>query len=599
MARKQTLIHLHTSKTYENSKESLKNLLKQGEIAVQHTSGETGETALITKNYNNELVKFNSTETIQADFNGKFTTTNENVSANTSAIEEINSPSGEHSVTAKINKAISGITANAPTGEGGFVTGVTQENGKITVQKGGIKADQVKYGLVEGSSTTYETTVQKQLSDVIGKASANADNITLLQNDMSTLLGGEEGAAGSIDKKIADAISGITANGVEGSGKFVTSVAQTNGKITVSKFTPTKDDISGLTTELEDMVSATNEVKSKADTNASAIANLASATHFRGVATNTSNVLTPANGDIVVIAGATGTPNQNGKEFIYSKPSGSTSGEWIELGDTTAEAASITNINKRIGDGFTESDTVAKKIDAVSSKATANANSLTTLTATGNAKGSINKMISDALGNVKTETDLGGSGKYITTISQANGKVSATAADLKASAVKFTKNSESTLTTEATTVQKAIDELEAAYKLADTGISQDITGLNDKVGDSAVSVQIATALGRLSGTTVDANSGNVVTDVTQSDGNVTVTKGKLSAKDIKFTAIEGLSGANVNEALTNLKSKIAGVESTAGSAVKSVKYFDNDGAEKTSDGTDVDLTTMTIDCGEY
>lgn len=92
-----------------------------------------------------------------------------------------------------------------------------------------------------------------------------------------------------------------------------------------------------------------------------------------------------------------------------------------------------------------------------------------------------------------------------------------------------------------------------------------IEGLINKASDNS-SNALSSALSKLIHST--AGSGPVVTDVTQVDGKVSVTKGKLAASQVTRVASGNVTGATVEDALLELQSKIT--NSTKTYTIKSV-----------------------------
>lgn len=199
-----------------------------------------------------------------------------------------------------------------------------------------------------GSTTStlgaYLTQVNTNTSDI----SANTQAIAKLNGSSST--------AGSVAKAIADAINALDST-TSGSGSFVTNVTQTNGKVTVTKGNlPSattsaagiaKLGASGGAAKHDDVFgTASTTIASRLSTAESGIGNLkdavAGGVHFRGTVTaapsattTTVNSVTITAGDVVIY---------DGKEYICTavtdgKPS------WEQLGDVTRIGNLETKIN--------------------------------------------------------------------------------------------------------------------------------------------------------------------------------------------------------------------------------------------------------------
>lgn len=199
-----------------------------------------------------------------------------------------------------------------------------------------------------GSTTStlgaYLTQVNTNTSDI----SANTQAIAKLNGSSST--------AGSVAKAIADAINALDST-TSGSGSFVTNVTQTNGKVTVTKGNlPSattsaagiaKLGASGGAAKHDDVFgTGTGTIATRLTTAEGDISNLkdavAGGVHFRGTVTaapsattTTVNSVTITAGDVVIY---------DGKEYICTavtdgKPS------WEQLGDVTRIGNLETKIN--------------------------------------------------------------------------------------------------------------------------------------------------------------------------------------------------------------------------------------------------------------
>lgn len=160
------------------------------------------------------------------------------------------------------------------------------------------------------------------------------------------------GQGGNVATQIADAINAldVTDNAVD--GQYVSTVSETDGKISVSRtvlptytvsatgafvtVTPTDLDNKGKGFEIStsNIASASDltDLTDRVEANEDAISALSSATHFKGVVEALPE--TAEAGDIVIMGN---------KEYIYDSTKG-----WVELGDTTAELAAIDKNAKAI-----------------------------------------------------------------------------------------------------------------------------------------------------------------------------------------------------------------------------------------------------------
>lgn len=208
-------------------------------------------------------------------------------------------------------------------------------------------------GLVNNASDGYDTL--GELETAIKAVDTKLDNAM--------------GQGGNVASQITEAINKLDVEDSAEEGKYVSSVSETDGKISVSRtvlptynVSATGAFVSVSATTLDDKGKSfeitTSNIASASDltaltgrvqANEEAITALASATHFRGVADNLDSVSNPANGDIVIVGN---------KEYIYDTAKG-----WVELGDTTAELQAIEANRKAIADEAKAREEADKKLD--------------------------------------------------------------------------------------------------------------------------------------------------------------------------------------------------------------------------------------------
>lgn len=209
------------------------------------------------------------------------------------------------------------------------------------------------------------------IEGLVGGASEGYDTLKELETavkDVDTKLNNAIGQGGNVAEQITKAIEALDVPDTAAAGKYVSAVSETDGKISVERtdlptyvVSSTDNDTSSSAnkkfitvtpTDLEDggksFAITTSDIASDADLQATKgrvttlegkVDALASATHFRGVVTSLDSVANPAEGDVVVLNGTLGS-DAFSKEYIWS------GGEWIELGDTTAELQAI-DANKK------------------------------------------------------------------------------------------------------------------------------------------------------------------------------------------------------------------------------------------------------------
>lgn len=148
------------------------------------------------------------------------------------------------------------------------------------------------------------------------------------------------------------------------------------------------------------------------------------------------------------------------------------------------------------------------KINAVSGTAKANVDAITKLNGADTVDGSVKKTVKDAIEALDV-TAVGGTGKVITTVSETDGKISATAIDLKAENVAFTPTSNvagavdvtgSTVTAAVASLAKSVNDVKTAaatYKVVKvtSGLEANVKEAYQLVQtvdgtDSNISVQI-------------------------------------------------------------------------------------------------------------
>lgn len=256
------------------------------------------------------------------------------------------------------NGTIAGLDTRLDTAESeidALQTTVAKLDGEASVE-GSVK-NQVTAALA--SAKDYTDALETEL-----RGGNNTYTLQSLKNDISAITSDN----GSISTAINNAINALDVTDTAAPGEYVSSVSETDGKIAVTRtklptysVTDNSDFVSVASAEENGntvfTISTSNIAKAdelatlKADVRKldndkngrvtlleGKVAALASATHFIGVKTELP--ATAANGDVVIVGE---------KEYIYSKPEGSATGEWKELGDTSAEQARISVLETTVG----------------------------------------------------------------------------------------------------------------------------------------------------------------------------------------------------------------------------------------------------------
>lgn len=163
---------------------------------------------------------------------------------------------------------------------------------KATTLEGYGITDAMTKTAIEGAISTAKTAAEKTAADALSPVSAKA---TANETAIATLNGT---GAGSVSKKITDAIADLDVTDTAKTGEFVTAVSETDGQISVSRAALKASDIPKLTTakltdfatemakkqnSLEFMTapSSSNKVATAADLT-SAVAGLSGAMHYIG-----------------------------------------------------------------------------------------------------------------------------------------------------------------------------------------------------------------------------------------------------------------------------------------------------------------------------
>lgn len=320
-----------------------------------------------------------------------------------------------------ITSAFSTLVPQTAAGEGKFVSAVDQVDGKIKVTRSNLVAADITDMIPQAKVTGLET-LQSEFNTAKGQL-ANTDGTISSANKLMT--------ASAVQRDVENAIetfeAGLT-HTTSGSGDYVTNVTQADGKVTVTKASLTHDKITDWKTEVTDKLATKQDVLPFSDdtqpttlnyvVRKSDIEGLAHGLHFRGeVTTDPTQWADPDSnggvdyvaGDIVILAGST-------KEFVFD------GSKWLELGDegTHASKAELTKVDDRVKalEKAHPEDVATLRGEIATAKSEA-------ITEAGeNADAAIEAELAKL-----TQTNSG-SGKYVTTVTQANGKVAVVNADV-------------------------------------------------------------------------------------------------------------------------------------------------------------------------
>ena len=311
-----------------------------------------------------------------------------------------------------IESAFSTLVPETAAGEGKFVSAVDQVDGKIKVTRSNLVAADINDMIPQAKVTGLET-LQSEFNTAKGQL-ANTDGTISSSNKLMT--------ASAVQRDVENAIetfeAGLT-HTTSGSGDYVTNVTQADGKVTVTKASLTHDKITDWQTEVTDKLAAKqNVLPFSDDTQPSAqnyvvrkndIADLAGAMHFEGIVEAIPPTGNYNAGDLVILK------NTN-KEYVFDGTN------WLELGDegTHATKAALEAIDDRV-----EALEKAHPEDVATLRGEIGTAKNEAITKAGeNADAAIEAELAKL-----TQTNSG-SGKYVTTVTQANGKVAVVNADV-------------------------------------------------------------------------------------------------------------------------------------------------------------------------
>lgn len=405
---------------------------------------------------------------------------------------------------------------------------VAKLNGEASVE-GSVK-NQVTAALA--SAKDYTDALETEL-----RGGNNTDTLKSLRDSIDSMTGD----SGSVATAINNAINALDVTDTAVAGEYVSSVSETDGKIAVTRaklptysVTDNSDFVSVASAEengntvftistsniakADELTALTADVRKldQAETGRvtvleKKVAALASATHFIGVKTELPT--TAANGDVVIVGE---------KEYIYSKPEGSETGEWKELGDTSAEQARISALETTVGvaaQGEKPATGLVKKVEDLEA-------------AVGGS--SVVNTFGGESGTITVDTAATGEGKVKFTMDgkklTATVNIGATAAQgTKAdSAVQSGKGVAGNHTT--TTVEK--DENKAL------NIKVDVATVTDYTTDSTAIPTAGSVMSKINAAITALTAKQTTgTDITKIVTGVTQENGKIDVTSVAFNAI--------------------------------------------------------------
>lgn len=313
-----------------------------------------------------------------------------------------------------------------------------------------------------------------------------------------TVTGGDSNISATISNKAATIdLSSFATNTELNTAKSTIDAYTVNGKKINTNPVLTATDIKNgdatISKEISDIKTSISDINNA----------IAGGTHFIGTYDKLEDISAPKNGDIVIVGN---------KEYIYNKPEGSSKGNWIELGDTTAELQAIED-NAEAIKAIKDDKTYVKSVDGGNS---------TYVTVGGSiANNKLTLTVEDSIADTFL-TKANASSIYATKTELNNRQI--TVNGQQGSKVKVTLSNDG----KGNTVNVSVDEtvLDNTLSTINTNI-ENITKTN-----GTIDTKISAALGELdytlakTGTTTTngtAYSLTVMCGITQTDGKITAT----------------------------------------------------------------------------
>ena len=363
------------------------------------------------------------------------------------------------------------------------ITLAIDESGLNTALNGKVDKEDGKQLMTAAESTKLagiEAGAQVNVIESITVTGGDSDISTSISNKLATIHLSSFATHTELNTA-KSTIDNYTVNGKKISTNPVLTAADiNNGDATVSK-------------EISDIKTSINNINNA----------IAGGTHFIGVKTTLPN--TANNGDIVIVGN---------KEYIYNKPEGS-SGNWIELGDTTAELQAIEDNAEAIQ---------AIKDDKTYVKQFAGSNSTYVTVGGSIANNKLTLTVEDSIADTFL-TKANASSTYATKTDLADRKITV-GTTKQGEKVKVTLSNDNT----GNTVKVSVDE---------TGLTNTLSTINTNItnitkDNGTIDTKISAALGELDYTLAktateaskegEAYSLTVMCGITQTDGKITSTE---------------------------------------------------------------------------
>ena len=562
-----------------------------------------------------------------------------------------------------LQNAINNISREKVSEEGKAITSIRQENGVVFVEFGGVAAanvsvadstgkfdsDNVEGALLEiktsldnaiGTGGSVETQITNKINALnseesgtstshhitvgVKQAAGKITSVTVSDSDIASaeLLGTTSDAKdkatafGYIAKEVADreaAIKALNFGSVGGNGQVITTISQTDGKVSATAATLSADNVAFTSS---DTAFTSNNVSAALDAlyTRSGDGSKVTLESAEGTESGVLKVYTIKQGgsevgkinipkDLVVTSGSVVKGTWNDGTFTEEE---SGSGTALKLVIANQEAPVYINAldlvkDHTAGNGIAISDT-----NEISVKKASDSEPFLTVGADGVKLSGVQAAINTAAAAATTKVEKTGEGSHIEVASaksEDDGSVTytisesdiASATDLTTETNNRTKADKELADKLGTGVSTAATETVTAQLQALSGTSESLSGDTSVKGakkytDAKVEALDLDSVGGI---------GQVITTISQTDGQVSATAIDLTANNVKATASTGVptavdvAGETVSEQIASLATSIKSV-STAAAAAHTVVNEKNDGHVKVTVSSENSHAVVTI-----
>lgn len=261
-------------------------------------------------------------------------------------------------ISAAITAAVEGLDSADAAVAKQFVTAVVQEDGKISVTRRELSADDIPtlaISKIDGLQAALDA--KAALSDfnsvktVVGDA--NSGLVKGLADEVANRTAADEELSGKIDvinNTTIPALSTRVDNNRDAAAEAARLAGVAQKEVddlegVVAALTQTVTDNknaaeTAVATEKSDREAADSALSDEIEALRTAIGNVSNIMNFRGAFATDAEVDTPVEGDVIVITSG----DNKGKEFVYS------AGEWVEFGSVDAQQTAIDDLLRRMTD---------------------------------------------------------------------------------------------------------------------------------------------------------------------------------------------------------------------------------------------------------